>query len=136
MIRLSLPTKPVAKGRPRFTRNGHTYTPKKTREATEALQWLMKEEWNAPPISDPTVVAFRFYMPIPKSWSKKERSYMIGRPHVKKPDLDNLIKLVKDAGNGILWEDDSLIWAYEKSFKVYSEHPRIELYVDVSIGTN
>lgn len=137
MIRLMLDMEPVAKGRPRVNTNTrHAYTPEKTRRAEEEMRWLMKAAWKAAPIEDPLAVGFRFYMPIPKSWSKKEKSRMVGRPHVKKPDLDNLVKLVKDAGNEILWKDDSQIWGYAKSFKVYSTHPRIELYVDATIGTN
>lgn len=31
------------------------------------------------------------------------------RPHLKRPDLDNIVKAVKDAGKGILWIDDSQI---------------------------
>jgi len=96
---------------------------------------MMKEKWDGAPIDEPVAVGFRFYMPIPASWSKKERSYMCSRPHVKKPDLDNLIKLVKDAGNGIIWKDDSYIWGYGKCFKTYSTHPRIEIYVGTTIGT-
>lgn len=29
--------------------------------------------------------------------------------HTKRPDIDNLAKLVLDAGNGVLWEDDSQV---------------------------
>jgi Holliday junction resolvase RusA-like endonuclease len=53
-----------------------------------------------------------FFFSMPKSWSKKKKGEMLGKPHQQRPDLDNLIKAVKDAlYNGNLFEpDDSTIW--------------------------
>jgi Holliday junction resolvase RusA-like endonuclease len=42
---------------------------------------------------------------MPKSWSKKKREQMHGKPHQQKPDVDNFAKAVLDA----LFEDDSHI---------------------------
>lgn len=137
MNRIVINMVPVAKGRPRFSRKSWTtYTPSKTRDATETMGILMNEQWRAEPIDEPIAVGFRFYMPCPKKWSQKTIKEMVGLPHTETPDLDNLIKLVMDAGNGILWTDDKLIWAYDKSFKVYSEQPRVEIYVNAIVGTN
>jgi Holliday junction resolvase RusA-like endonuclease len=47
-----------------------------------------------------------FLIPMPKSWSKKKKGEMIGKPHKQKPDLDNLIKALGDA----VYKDDSVIW--------------------------
>lgn len=47
-----------------------------------------------------------FYLPMPKSWSKKKRSAMIGKPHQQTPDVDNLLKALADACH----TDDSHIW--------------------------
>ena len=33
-----------------------------------------------------------FEMPMPKSWSKKKRAAMDGKPHQSVPDADNLVK--------------------------------------------
>lgn len=54
----------------------------------------------------PDDVHMTFYLPMPKSWSKKKRDLMRGQPHQQKPDFDNLAKSVADA----LREDDSTIW--------------------------
>jgi len=47
-----------------------------------------------------------FIPPLPKSWSKKKRAEMNGKPHQSKPDKDNLEKALLDA----LFEDDAHIW--------------------------
>ena len=47
-----------------------------------------------------------FTLPMPKSWSKKKRENMRGRPHRQKPDVDNLCKALLDA----LYTDDCVVW--------------------------
>lgn len=131
-MRIVLEAVPQAKQRPRIATRGrfaHAYTPQRTVDATEQLQLLMREQYKGEPFDIPLRVSFTFFMPIPKG-SKKRMLALRGEPHAKKPDLDNLVKLVKDAGNGILWTDDSLVWHYgQDTKKVYSDVPRIELYI-------
>jgi Holliday junction resolvase RusA-like endonuclease len=43
------------------------------------------------------------YLPIPKSWSKKRKAEMTGKPHRQKPDRDNIDKAILDT----LFEEDS-----------------------------
>ena len=63
-------------------------------------------------------------MPIPASISEKK--WKAGIIHTKKPDLDNLIKFVKDCANGILWHDDSQVVTIEAA-KLYSEEPETRI---------
>jgi len=53
--------------------------------------------------------AFRvsFYLPMPKSWSKKKKAEMQGRPHQTTPDLDNLEKALTDS---LLPQNDAGVW--------------------------
>ena len=45
---------PVGKGRPRFTRAGHTYTPDKTRSYEQSVAWAAKAEMGSrQPIDGP-----------------------------------------------------------------------------------
>jgi len=37
------------------------------------------------------------YLPVPKSWSKKKKAEMAGRPHRQRPDRDNIDKGILDA---------------------------------------
>lgn len=47
-----------------------------------------------------------FVVPMPKSWSKKKRERMDGKPHQQKPDIDNYAKAFCD----LTGEDDSHVW--------------------------
>jgi len=67
-----------------------------------------------------------FYMPIPESWSQKKKKAAVGQYVTKKPDVDNLVKGLFDAANGILWADDNLV-AKCSAVKIYSDDPRIEI---------
>lgn len=103
---------PVGKGRPRFTRSGHAYTPDKTRAYEQSVAWAAKAEMGPrQPIDGPVQMYFRAVFEIPKSWPEKKRmDALLGviRPTVK-PDADNLIKAVADSLNGIVYRDDSQI---------------------------
>jgi Holliday junction resolvase RusA-like endonuclease len=61
-----------------------------------------------------------FFMGIPKSAKDIE-----GKPHYYRPDLDNLVKLVCDISNGIIFKDDSCISKMTIE-KVYSYEPHTE----------
>lgn len=70
------------------------------------------------------------YKPIPKSTSKKRMLQMLEgliRPG-KKPDWDNIGKIVCDALNGIAFQDDSQIVS-GTTIKKYSEQPRVEVEI-------
>lgn len=112
-----IPMVPVAKGRPRFG-NGRTFTPKKTKDAENLIQAVVKKQFKLKPFDGPLRVEVVFMFERPKS-SKNE--YPIVRP-----DLDNIFKLVADALNGILWKDDSQIIELA-SMKIYDVRPGILL---------
>ena len=67
-----------------------------------------------------------FCFSVPKSYSKKKTDEALNGilKHTKKPDLDNLIKAVKDALNGIVWHDDSQVFLVTAE-KIYVSRPRI-----------
>ena len=101
---------PVPKGRPRFTRTGHAYTPQKTEQFEKkirAIYDLHKGEYFEGPIT----IRLLFNMPVPKSFTRKvKRQIEDGLfQHTKKPDLDNLAKAMLDALNGLAFKDDSQI---------------------------
>lgn len=128
-IEFTIPGIPVAKGRPKFSTHGgfiKAYTPAKTRNAENFVRKCFMEQIKdfKIPNKGPIVLSISFYMPIPKSLSKKAKKILAEQNthHIKKPDLDNLIKLVNDALNGVAWEDDGCI-AYTQAAKYYSAIP-------------
>jgi len=62
------------------------------------------------PVANPFMLELHYYMPIPSSCSVKKAKEMVGTAHSSKPDLSNLIKFTEDVFNGVIWEDDSLVW--------------------------
>ena len=103
---------PIAKGRARSTRTGHHYTPTKTRNAEAAILAAWLEQHGARrPHDGGVAIQIRFTFEPPKSWPKWKRDAAADGqiPHLSKPDLDNLTKLVCDALNGTAWIDDSQI---------------------------
>lgn len=103
---------PVPKGRPRFTRGGHTYTPARTKNAEKEIIEELKKQWSQEPLETALIIDLTFYLPMPK--------YLKGKvvKHTKRPDADNLAKLVLDAMNEIIFKDDSQI-TYLKVKKLY-----------------
>lgn len=79
---------------------------------------------------EPICVNIVFGMPIPVSTPKSKKDKMLEGilQHTKRPDLDNLLKAVLDALNGVAWEDDSQIVRIS-AMKEYSEKPYIYIYM-------
>lgn len=96
--------KPVAKGRPRFGK-GSVFTPEKTRKYEQIVRnEAEKAMAGRPPFDGPVGVRCQFCFRIPKKSAENE-----GEWRVERPDLDNLLKAVTDAMNGIVYNDDSQI---------------------------
>ena len=133
IMTLTIPGNPIAKKRPRFVRRGQfvgTYNCQETEEGK--FKWEMAARTtHFTAIETAIRLTCRFFMPIPASISKKKRAEYVGCavPHTKKPDLDNLVKFVKDCANGVLWRDDSQVIALTAS-KAYHTHPATEITVE------
>lgn len=103
---------PKGKARPRVTRTGHAYTPAATvawentirLQAIHAMRGIDMLDGNL-------IVRMTFFFQPPKSYAKKRRELLIaeGRPMPHKPDIDNLVKAVLDACNGIAYKDDAAV---------------------------
>ncbi len=117
----TLPGPPIPAARPKFTRRGFTYDPQAERK--KASKIIIASQWNDEPLDEPLCVSIRFMMKIPESFSKKKRALCIGKPHIVKPDCDNLAKYVLDILSGKIYRDDCVIHALEV-FKEYSEEPK------------
>lgn len=120
IYKIKIPGRPVPKARPRTTKTGHTYTPKKTREEEARIRSL----WKFPTSKKAVEIDLLFTMEIPKSWPKYKKQDP--GPHTSRPDIDNLTKLILDALNGKAYEDDSQVVGISV-WKEYGEEPGTEI---------
>jgi Holliday junction resolvase RusA-like endonuclease len=128
-ITIRLPGVPRGKQRPRLGRHG-VYTPEQTVKYETSLAWVAKQAMaGRDPLEGPLRVLIVSSFPIPKSYSKgKALDAKTGAIHpTKKPDIDNIVKLV-DALNGIVWQDDAQIVHCDVR-KVYSAEPELAIQV-------
>ena len=108
VLMIWVPVEPTGKGRPRFTRKGVAYTPEKTRKAEELISFTAKGAMaGREPPRGPVAVDIAATFEIPTSWSKARKAAP-GMP-TKKPDIDNIAKLVLDALNGVAFHDDAQV---------------------------
>lgn len=129
---ITIPITPVPKARPRFTRYGHTYTPKKTADYEKAIAEYWRQATNGFMYDkeQALIVNLVFGIPIPKSTSKSKTELMANgtiRP-LKKPDVDNLAKAVMDALNDVAWVDDSQV-VRVSIYKEYAKEPYVYIYI-------
>jgi Holliday junction resolvase RusA-like endonuclease len=121
----------VAKGRPRMTRRGFTYTPATTRKY-EAHGRLAAQEVMAgrAPIAAPVRAEITVSLPVPASWSAKRQDAALRgeiRP-TSRPDTDNYIKAALDAVNAIVVTDDSLVVELAAE-KKYARVPQLTITI-------
>ena len=129
-IKFTVHGAPVGKGRPRFTRTGHTYTPEKTAAYEEKVRLCWKTQsgqgFAGGVALKASIIA---YFPIPKSTSRKKAAAMEGAFHKSRPDADNVAKAILDALNGHAYPDDSAV-QIDRCWKIYTNAaPRVEVEI-------
>jgi Holliday junction resolvase RusA-like endonuclease len=135
MVNFTVYGEPVAKARPRFTRQGRTYTPKKTHDYESEVAMMAKAAIGAsPPLETPVAVHVYVTFPVPQSYSKKRRDACLNGSelHTKKPDLDNVVKSITDGMNGVIYADDSQIVSIHAK-KVWGVQGMVEVLVKEDI---
>ena len=123
MVKFTIPGEPTGKARPVVTKVG-TFTPKKT----VLYENLVKTVYTGGMLEGFLEAHIRAFYLIPKSKSEKQKDLMrqgIVRPD-KKPDCDNVAKIILDALNGIAYADDKQVVRLVIE-KWYSDEPRTEV---------
>lgn len=99
--------------------NGRRITPARQRDYQERVRWMAlraREEQRAPwPLDDAT--RYRVHVSVFRDG--------------KRFDLDNAIKTVLDAGNGVLWRDDWQVWSASADRHIDRANPRTVVCVEV-----
>ena len=129
-VQFTIPGKPFAWRRARS--NGKIRFNDPAMEAhSESLAAIAKPHFPAP-FTGPVRLEIRATFAVPKSYSAKKRDATIWRPHVQRPDSDNIAKQIGDALNRIAWVDDSQI-ADTRIIKLWGD--RDETVVEVEAMT-
>lgn len=134
MLAFTIPGAPQGKARARTCRNGHTYTP----DGTVLYENLVKTEFlqqcgrgqritgDRPALHMEIVAVY----PVPTSYSKRNRVAALSGDMLpaKKPDADNIAKIIADALNGLAYDDDAQITDLSV-MKRYGEEPEVRVRV-------
>ncbi|HEX2986131.1 MAG TPA: RusA family crossover junction endodeoxyribonuclease [Caproiciproducens sp.] len=116
-VRFTIPGPPVGKARPKVVRlkNGfsHTYTPDKTVSYEELTRYRYMAAARGFKFSPEAQLCIQITacFPVPTSKSKRVKADMLSgqiKP-AKKPDCDNIVKIICDALNGFAYKDDAQI---------------------------
>ena len=138
MIVFNVPGKPQGKARARTVTNvntgkKHSYTPEKTKEYEQLVLMCYKGAKSKEKFfnKEPLVMTIVAFYEIPKSTTKKDRELIhSGELYpTKKPDADNIAKIIADALNGVAYADDNQI---VRMF-VFKEYAEGKPYVKVKI---
>jgi crossover junction endodeoxyribonuclease RusA len=111
--RFTVTGNPIPKARPRVV-HGHTYTPAETTRAEQRVQMHARKA-RVRCTDQPVFLWLAFY-----------------RENALSCDLDNLIKLVQDALNGLAWKDDRQIVQVSALKAIDREHPRTEVEIGLA----
>lgn len=124
---------PKGKGRPRFIpQTGRAMTPKDTANYETLVRMEYMVQCKGFKFPDDAMLDMRImaYYSIPKSQTKKKKELMkrqLLRP-IKKPDMDNVVKIIADSLNQVAYRDDTQIVDCQCR-KFYSENPRVEVII-------
>ena len=142
---------PVGKARPRVTRTV-TYTPKKTSQYEDLVRYTAINSFDGVlDKNDPIAITIIAYFEIPKSLSKKRKALCLANQELptKKPDADNVGKIIMDGMNpkmkrdkrlhkmvevmrGVYHDDKQVTTLLVK--KRYAERPRVEVRIKRDMG--
>lgn len=123
-IQFTIYGRAVPQGRPRAYRRGNfigMYDPKESKAWKQEVRWQALQHKSLKLFTGAIIFEVHFWLPKPKSLPKKIVH------HTKKPDLDNLVKAIKDALKGIIYRDDSQV-VYSIASKGYGE-PHIDIAI-------
>lgn len=114
------------KGKERPRINTYTctaYTPNNTKDYENLIKQYFKIKYpRYVPLENRVSVKIMAYFKIPKSTTKKDKALIEERKlsPTKKPDIDNIVKIILDALNKMAFKDDNQITKLEIE-KFYTE---------------
>lgn len=103
----------IGKERPRYSqKTKRMYTPTKTASFEEKVKWAFKAKYNIE--TELSTRPFRakitaIFEPAASLSKKKKEELLFKVDYTKKPDVDNIAKIVLDSLNGLAYKDDSQV---------------------------
>ena len=108
-----IPGKIIGKGRPRLNSyTGAVYTPTRTKDYENlVMQYFMIKYPKFKQLEGRVSVEIVANFEVPKSTKKQDKILMLENKinPIKKPDIDNIVKIILDAMNEIAFKDDTQI---------------------------
>ncbi len=128
-----VPGKITGKGRPRINSyTGIVYTPSKTKDYEELVEQYFLLKYPKFNILETRIkITIIAYFNIPKTTNKKDINLMLENKisPTKKPDIDNIVKIVLDAMNKFAFKDDNQITKLEVE-KIYGKEEKIYIRIE------
>ena len=129
---LEIPESITGKQRPRMnTYTGKAYTPVKTKNYEYLVRQLFVYKYpKFVPFEKEIKINIIAYFEVPKVSKRKEAEMLAGkiRP-TKKPDIDNITKIILDALNKFAYKDDAQIVEAE-IIKKYARTPKVLVRIE------
>lgn len=121
---------PRGKGRPRFTKNGRVYTPTETIQYENLVALGYRNSAKGYKFTSPVRVTIKAFQKPPKKSKKVVEAMLNGRVlPTKKPDLDNIAKIILDGLNKVAWDDDTQV-VEMMVIKRYAEDPLVAVIIE------
>jgi len=135
MITFTIPGEARGKGRHRATTRGkfvRMYSDEKTASFENLVALFASQAMGGRPLIEGHCdVTMAIHVGIPASWSKRkqERARVGDLQPTGKPDIDNVVKAIMDALNGIAWKDDAQVTSLQV-VKRYSAAPSTTVTIE------
>lgn len=131
-IRFYIHGDPFGKQRPRHRKNGCTYTPSETVAYEKKVQAAFLEEAckgdYTGPVTGPVRIGVKAYYKIAESASVKKKRELEGTPCMKRPDNDNVLKIIQDGLEGSAYKNDCQV-VRSGVVKVWSVSPGVLVHI-------
>lgn len=121
---------PKGKGRPRFTKTGRVYTPTETAQYESLVGLSYRNSAKGYKFTSPVKVTVKAFHKPPKVSKRKTEDMLNGRIlPTKKPDPDNIAKIILDGLNKVAWDDDAQVVEMMVT-KRYAQEPLVAVIIE------
>lgn len=118
-----IPGNPIPLARSRFSKHKKVYDSQKNQKMFDGITLQGQHEGDL--LIGPLHLDITFFMPIPKTASKRKQTELDKTNHMIRPDIDNMIKYYLDISLNVIFQDDCIV-SMITARKIYDQNPRTE----------